>query len=45
MAEKINPKRTFLIHMTHDIEYDAVSDSLPEHVFLAYDGLKLQINN
>lgn len=45
MAEKINPKRTFLIHMTHDIEYDAISESLPEHVFLAYDGLKLQINN
>jgi phosphoribosyl 1,2-cyclic phosphate phosphodiesterase len=45
MAEKINPKRTFLIHMTHDIEYDAVSESLPDHVFLAYDGLKLHINN
>ena len=44
MSEKIKAKRTFFIHMTHDIEYDAVSSDLPDHVYLAYDGLQLNLN-
>lgn len=44
LARKIKAKRTFFIHMTHDIEYDAVSNRLPENIFLAFDGLKLVIN-
>ena len=44
ISQKINPKRTFFIHMTHDIEYDAVSSDLPDNVYLAYDGLQLNLN-
>ena len=44
MSEKIKAKRTFFIHMTHDIEYDAVSTDLPDNVYLAYDGLQLNLN-
>jgi phosphoribosyl 1,2-cyclic phosphate phosphodiesterase len=44
MSEKIKAKRTFFIHMTHDIEYDAVSSDLPDNVYLAYDGLQLNLN-
>jgi phosphoribosyl 1,2-cyclic phosphate phosphodiesterase len=44
IAKKIKAKRTFFIHMTHDIEYKEVSSGLPKNIFLAYDGLKLEIN-
>lgn len=40
-AVKINAKRTYLTHLSHDIEYEAISKELPENIFLAYDGLKI----
>jgi phosphoribosyl 1,2-cyclic phosphate phosphodiesterase len=42
-AGHIKAKQTYLIHMTHDIDYDEVSQRLPEHVRLGYDGLRLEI--
>ena len=32
---------TYLIHMTHELEYDSLSSLLPKNVFVGYDGLKL----
>jgi phosphoribosyl 1,2-cyclic phosphate phosphodiesterase len=43
-ASRINAKRTYLIHMTHEMEYAELSANLPEHVYVGYDGLKLVIN-
>jgi phosphoribosyl 1,2-cyclic phosphate phosphodiesterase len=38
----LKPKRAFFTHMSHEISHAAVQAGLPENVFLAYDGLKLE---
>ena len=42
-AARIGAKRTFLIHMTHEIEHAATEASLPNGVFLAYDNLVVEL--
>ena len=44
IAKKINAKETYLIHMTHSLEYESLKKMLPEGIYVCYDGLKLQIN-
>ena len=44
IAQKINAKETYLIHMTHELEYNSLNKTLPEGIFVGYDGLKLQVN-
>lgn len=42
LITKINPKRTYLTHISHHMGFHAeVEEQLPENVFLAYDGLTL----
>lgn len=43
-AGRIGAKTTYLIHMTHELEYTALSKMLPENIVVAYDGLKIHIN-
>lgn len=38
---RIKAKQSYMIHMTHDLEYESLSAKLPEHVYAGYDGLKL----
>jgi phosphoribosyl 1,2-cyclic phosphate phosphodiesterase len=40
-ASRIAALNTYMIHMTHDIEYEKLSDALPDHIHVAFDGLKL----
>lgn len=40
-AGLIKAKSTYLIHMTHQLEYVALSAQLPDNVFVGYDGLKV----
>jgi len=40
-AGRIGAKATYLIHMTHELEYVALDAMLPEAVFVGYDGLKI----
>jgi len=42
-AAIIGAKQTYLIHMTHEMEYEAVSKMLPSSVQVGYDGLMLEI--
>lgn len=42
-AGQISAKATYLIHMTHDIEYNTLSAELPDSIFVGYDGLKLKL--
>lgn len=42
-AGQICAKKTYLIHMTHDMEYSRLSSSLPENILVGYDGLKLSL--
>jgi len=44
LIKRISAKQSVLIHMTHELEYTALSDSLPENVQVGYDGLKLNFN-
>ena len=42
--QKINPRRAYLTHISHGMGlHQEVQQTLPENVFLAYDGLKIQI--
>jgi len=43
-ANRIKAKKTYLIHMTHDLEYEALKNELPDHIDVGYDGLKIIIN-
>ena len=43
VIERINPRRALLTHLTHDIDHETVSRSLPPTVELAYDGLRLEV--
>ena len=43
MADKINPKLTYLTHISHKLGTHAdVTKELPPNVMLAYDGLQLE---
>ncbi len=37
----IEPRRAFFTHMSHDLPHDETNSVLPEHVRLAYDGLRI----
>jgi len=39
VAERLQPKQTWLTHICHDIEHETVDRELPDGVNLAYDGL------
>lgn len=42
-VERIKPKKTYLIHMSHKIGLHAIAEKkLPKDVFFAYDGLVVQ---
>lgn len=41
-ARLINAKATYLIHMTHELEYATLSAQLPANIFVGYDGIKLK---
>jgi phosphoribosyl 1,2-cyclic phosphate phosphodiesterase len=42
VAREIGANQTWLIHMTHSVDYDAINSSLPAGIQLAYDGLSLE---
>lgn len=43
-AARIGAANTYLMHMTHELEYAEVSAMLPSGVHVAYDGLQLQFD-
>lgn len=41
-AERIGAKKTYFIHMSHQMgRHEEIEKMLPDHVFLAYDGLEI----
>ncbi len=42
-ARRIGARRTFFIHMCHDLDHAETEARLPENIRLAYDGLELEI--
>ena len=41
---RIQAKQSYMIHMTHDLEYTTLTSKLPKNVFAGYDGLKLKLS-
>ncbi len=43
-VEEINPKRAYFSHISHKLGFhEEVEKTLPKNVFLAYDGLKIEV--
>jgi phosphoribosyl 1,2-cyclic phosphate phosphodiesterase len=42
-AQQIGARETWLIHLAHEVEHDAVEATLPAGIKLAYDGLVLEL--
>lgn len=43
-AEKVGAKHTWLIHTSHDLDYEKTNAYLPENVRMAYDGLTIHFH-
>lgn len=41
-VERLEPRRTFLTHICHDLEHETVNDLLPPNIRLAYDSLVVE---
>jgi phosphoribosyl 1,2-cyclic phosphate phosphodiesterase len=43
LIKELNPKKAYLTHISHRLGFHkAISKSLPENIFLAYDGLEIE---
>ncbi len=42
VVEKLAPQRAFFVHMSHELGHEETNASLPSHIRLAHDGLKLE---
>ncbi len=42
IVDRLNPKRAFFTHISHDLPHEETNARLPENVRLAYDGLELE---
>ena len=42
-AARIGPKRTYLVHICHEVDHDEGNAYLPDAVSLAHDGLVLEV--
>lgn len=43
LVEKLKPRHAFFTHIAHDLGHEQTNATLPRHVRLAYDGLKLEV--
>jgi phosphoribosyl 1,2-cyclic phosphate phosphodiesterase len=42
-ARRLRPGRTYFTHMSHDLGHAATEATLPPGIFLAYDGLEINV--
>jgi len=42
IVERLKPKRAFFTHICHDLPHEATNATLPRHVRLSHDGMKLE---
>lgn len=43
IIEALNPKKAYLTHLSHELDYTSFHRELPDHVALAYDGLRIPL--
>ncbi|MCW8915557.1 MAG: MBL fold metallo-hydrolase [Magnetovibrio sp.] len=41
--ERIKPERAYLTHLSFHLDYDKLQGRLPDNVFVAYDGLQIEV--
>jgi len=44
-VERLKPRRAYFTHMAHELGHEETNATLPSHVRLAYDGLKVELGN
>ncbi len=44
-ANVLNARQTYFTHLSHHFSHVAVSETLPTHIALAYDGLRLEFSD
>jgi phosphoribosyl 1,2-cyclic phosphate phosphodiesterase len=42
IVDRVKPKRAFFTHICHDLAHETTNASLPRHVRLSHDGMKLE---
>jgi phosphoribosyl 1,2-cyclic phosphate phosphodiesterase len=42
-VERVQPRRAWFTHMSHEVDHAATEATFPEHVRLSYDGLRIAI--
>lgn len=44
LAQEVQAEKTYLTHITHQLGlHDVINKTLPENIFLAYDGLNIEV--
>ncbi|MBM81673.1 MAG: MBL fold metallo-hydrolase [Planctomycetaceae bacterium] len=43
VIQRVKPKRAYLTHISHSLEYEATNAQLPDSIELAYDGLRIPL--
>jgi len=43
LIRELSPRRAFLTHLSHTVDYDEVAERLPASTMLAYDGLVVEV--
>ena len=44
-VEQLSPRRAFFTHLSHDLPHERTEATLPDHIRLAYDGLRLTVQD
>lgn len=44
-SRRVSPRHTWLTHIAHELEHDAVNAYLPANIRLAYDGLRISFKS
>jgi phosphoribosyl 1,2-cyclic phosphate phosphodiesterase len=42
-AKEVKAKKTYFTHIAHEIYHEKILETLPENIFLAYDGLEFEL--
>jgi phosphoribosyl 1,2-cyclic phosphate phosphodiesterase len=45
VVEVLKPKRAYFTHMCHDLDHQTTEAHFPQHVRLAYDGLRVSLDS
>ncbi|MBC7979792.1 MAG: MBL fold metallo-hydrolase [Armatimonadetes bacterium] len=44
ISSLLAPQKTLFTHISHDLDHNSITDSLPEKISLAYDGLRIPMH-